>query len=48
MNLYKQVAKNGWTNGLAKTVRQELIPEMIRIVILAWYQAVIMAEGQDS
>lgn len=47
MHLYQQVAKNGWTNGLAKQVRQELIPEIIRTVILAWYQAVIMAEGQN-
>jgi hypothetical protein len=46
LNMFKQFTKSDWTGVLAKQTKQILVPEMIRMVILAWYQAIIMAEGK--
>ncbi len=46
LNMFGQLTKSDWTGVLAKQTRQILVPEMIRMVILAWYQAVMMAEGK--
>jgi hypothetical protein len=45
LHMFEQLTKSDWTGVLAKQTRQILLPEMIRMVVLAWYQAVIMAEG---
>jgi len=47
LNMFGQLTKSDWTGVLAKQTRQILVPEMIRMVILAWYQAVIMAEEKS-
>ena len=44
MNMYEQFTKNGWTRELARETRAELIPDIIRVVTLAWYQAVTIAK----
>jgi hypothetical protein len=44
MNMYEEFTKLGWTRELARETRSELIPDIIRAVTLAWYQAVIMAK----
>lgn len=44
MNMYEEFAKNGWTRDLARETRSELVPDIIKTVTLAWYQAIIMAK----
>jgi hypothetical protein len=44
MNMYEHFAKDGWTRELARETRSELIPDIIKTVTLAWYQAIIMAK----
>jgi hypothetical protein len=36
---YEQFMQAGWTPKLGREVRKCLIPEMIRMITLAWYQA---------
>lgn len=37
--LYERFMERGWTQSLAHAVRRQLIPEMVQIIILAWYSA---------
>lgn len=39
LHIYEKLAKKGWTSNLARTVRDVLIPEMVKMVVLAWYEA---------
>lgn len=43
MNLYEKFGKTGWTRRLANSAKKELIPEIIRVVMLAWLEALIIA-----
>jgi len=43
MNMYDEFIKKGWTRRLASKTKKMLVPEIIKIVTLAWYQAVVMA-----
>ncbi|HUC96296.1 MAG TPA: hypothetical protein VMR16_01385, partial [Candidatus Saccharimonadales bacterium] len=45
LKMFEQLTKSDWTGVLAKQTKQVLLPEMIRMVILAWYQAIVMAES---
>jgi len=40
MGMYDEFAKLGWTRHLARETRDVLIPDIIKTVTLAWYQAV--------
>jgi hypothetical protein len=44
MDMYNIFCKKGWTRDLARKAKAILVPEMIRSVQLAWYQAVILSE----
>jgi hypothetical protein len=44
LKMYDQLGEKGWTARLAKQTKKVLIPEMIIVVMLAWYQAIIMTE----
>ncbi|HPF30754.1 MAG TPA: hypothetical protein PLO25_00360 [Candidatus Saccharibacteria bacterium] len=46
LKMYDSYYKNGWTRSLASKTRKELIPEIIKTVVLAWYQALILAEKE--
>ena len=39
MDMYHAFWKNGWTAKLALQTRKQLIPEIIRVVTFAWYDA---------
>lgn len=41
LGLYEAVANGGWNSKLARIVKEDLVPNMIRVVMLAWYQAAI-------
>jgi hypothetical protein len=43
MKMYDEFSKNGWTRRLATKTKKVLVPEIIKVVALAWYQAIIMA-----
>lgn len=39
MDMYQEFWKKGWTARLARQTREQLIPEIIRVVAYAWYDA---------
>lgn len=41
--MYESFYKYGWTTGLARQVRDELMPTLIRVVTVAWYLALLEA-----
>jgi len=41
MKMYDEFCKIGWSRQLANKARRVLVPDIIRVVTLAWYQAVI-------
>lgn len=43
MGMYDEFAKLGWTRRLARETRNVLIPDIIKTVTLAWYQAMYQA-----
>lgn len=46
LNMYNEFGNTGWTRRLANQTRRTLIPEIIKTVSLAWYQAVYNAARQ--
>lgn len=45
-DLYEDFMKNSWTPGLARKVRQQLVPTIVKAVTLIWYKAA--ADAADS
>lgn len=43
LKMYEELGRNGWTGRLARQTRNILVPEMIRLVTLAWYQSIVMS-----
>lgn len=39
LKMYDRFIKRGWTNRMAREVREELAPMLVRVVVLAWYEA---------
>ena len=46
LKMYDQFYKSGWTPKLARQVRRELIPQIVRTVTTVWYLA--MREAYDA
>ena len=46
LGTYEAYAKNGWTQALAKTVRINLVPLIVKGVVLGWYQSIILNESR--
>jgi hypothetical protein len=44
IDMFERYKKHGWTRKLASETKDILIPEIIKIVTLAWYQAFIMSQ----
>lgn len=44
LDLYNEFVSDGWTRRLANDTREKLMPEIIRLVSLAWYEAILRAE----
>lgn len=42
LGTYEEYANNGWSRQLTKTVRLELVPLIIRAVVLGWYGSIHM------
>lgn len=45
LNIYNEFSKSGWTLKLAIETKKILVPEIIKLVTLAWLQAAILAKG---
>jgi len=41
LGMYEKFAQKGWTQRLANQTKNVLLPEIIRIVTMAWYQAIL-------
>lgn len=48
LHLYDRFIAGGWTPRLARQVRKELAPRMVRMITLAWYCAYWEAEEKPS
>lgn len=48
LNLYEEFSRSGWTRRLARDTKQLLIPEIVRVVTLAWFEAAIAAEKKKA
>lgn len=49
MNLYDEFIETGWNRKLVLKTKKKLIPEIIRVVMLGWYQAIEVAcEGNTE
>jgi len=48
LKMYDELGEAGWTNRLALRTRRILVPEMIRVVSLAWLQAVIDSQKSEE
>jgi len=47
LNIYDKYVKSGWTVALASETKEVLVPEIIKCVVLAWYEAVLNATGNS-
>ena len=46
LGTYETYSKKGWSRQLAKTVRAELVPLIVKAVVLGWYDAVQVNRAQ--
>jgi hypothetical protein len=46
LGTYEDYSKNGWSRRLAKTVRLELVPLIIRAVVLGWHVSIDMSRAK--
>jgi len=44
LQMYDEFGYKGWTRQLANRTRRVLVPEIVKLVILGWYQAVLLSE----
>ena len=44
LELYEEFSRVGWTRRLARETKTELIPEIVRVITLAWYHCALAAE----
>lgn len=47
LNMYNDYLKTGWTTSLAKDTKELLLPEIVRVVTLAWYYAAILKKVEE-
>lgn len=45
LGMYDQFIEHGWTSKMARTVRRQLVPTLIKAVTLLWYRARREADG---
>ena len=48
LKMYDSAIQSGWTRILTIQTRKYLIPEMIKMVCLAWYQAALLSVEEDT
>ncbi len=45
LDMYRHYSEKGWDRQLANTVRTELVPLIVKAVVLGWYEAIMQAES---
>lgn len=48
LKMYDSLIQSGWTRILTLQTKKFLIPEMIKMVCLAWYQAILLSSDGDT
>lgn len=48
LNMYQSFGEKGWTRELATLTKAKLIPEIVKAVTLAWYQAILLSRGAGN
>jgi hypothetical protein len=48
LKMYERFIKRGWTQALARDMRREVAPRMVRSVTLAWYSALCEASSKNG
>lgn len=48
LETYEEFTKKGWTAHLTRVVRQQLMPLIIKAVILGWYSAIIASKEESA
>lgn len=48
LQLYEEFTRSGWTRRLARDTRSILVPEIVRMVTLAWYGCVAEAQKKTN
>lgn len=48
LELYEEFSRAGWTRRLARETKAHLMPEIIRTVVMAWYECVQAAESKGK
>lgn len=48
LQLYEEFTRSGWTRRLARDTRNILIPEIVRVIAIAWYYCSLMAEEKSK
>jgi hypothetical protein len=47
LGTYEEYSKNGWSRQLAKTVREELVPLIVKAVVLGWHTSLNMNRNKQ-
>lgn len=48
LKMYENFQRSGWTSRLARQTRQELAPQIVKIITLAWYEAAWQAHHKKA
>ena len=48
LKMYEQFQARGWTRALARETRQELMPRIVKMVVLAWHEAAVRAGAETK
>ena len=46
LKIYDEFVETGWTTKIASQIKDELIPEIVRMVMLAWLESVNKSKGE--
>jgi len=48
LDMYEKYVQSGWSAALAKTVREQLVPLIVRAVVLGWYTSIYMNQQNSE
>ncbi len=48
LHMYESFGEKGWTRELATQTTRVLIPEIVKLVTLSWFQAILRMEGRHN
>ena len=48
LGTYETYGKTGWTQKLAKAIRVDLVPMIVKAVVLGWYQSILLQSTEKD